>query len=182
MQPYKIALLGLIAFALATATDVVGTTSPARAEPQWIIGHPSNETRLTDLSFGAGFSGGRGTAFTPGIMLGIPVLDSGFIRPINDAIFLEPGLFLGVRNRKDENYLWVIPEFGPRWNFYLTPNWDAFATVKLGWAIGKEGDFWVRGTAGMQWWFARPWALRLETAGGFPVGPGVFVGLSYQFM
>ena len=182
MQRHKNALLGLLIFTFAAVAGIVSTAGTARAEPQWIIAHPSEERRMTDLSFGAGISGARGYAFTPGFMLAFPVLDSGFIRPINDAIFLEPGLFLGVRNRKDETHVWVIPEFGPRWNFYLTPNWDAFATLKLGWAIGKEGNFWVRGTAGMQWWFARPWALRLETAAGFPVGPGLFVGLSYQFL
>jgi len=167
---------------LLGASMAAGLTNSARAEPQWIIGRPSDERRLTDLSFGAGISGGRGFAFTPGVMLGIPIVDGGFIRPINDSLFLEPGLFLGVRHRRDDTYVWVIPEFGPRWNFHLTPNWDAFGALKLGWAIGKEGDLWVRGTAGMQWWFARPWALRLETNAGHPVGPGLFVGLSYQFL
>ena len=154
----------------------------AHAEPDWIIGRRTSERRMTDLSFGSGLGGGRGYAFTPSVMLGIPLLDGGFIPPVNDSLFLEPGLLIGVRHRKDDTYVWVIPEFGPRWNFHLTPNWDAFATLKLGWAIGKEGDLWLRTTAGMQWWFKRPWSLRLETGGGLLVGPGLFVGLSYQFL
>ena len=47
----------------------------ARAEPQWIIARPSDERRMTDLSFGAGLSGARGFAFTPGVMLAIPILE-----------------------------------------------------------------------------------------------------------
>jgi len=177
MRNTKIALLGLV----IVVSSVAGFVSQARAEPDWIVGRPSDARRMTDLSFGSGLAGGRGFAATPGVMLGIPILDSGFIRPVNDAIFLEPGLFLGVRNRHDDTYLWVIPEFGPRWNFYLTPNWDVFGAIKAGWAIGSHGNFWLRGTVGMQWWFARPWALRLESAAG-SIGPGIFAGMSYQFL
>lgn len=155
----------------------------AHAESEWIIGHPSDERRLTDLSFGTGLDGGYGFGVSPGIQLGIPIIDSGLIRPINDSFFIEPGLFLSARfDRDNRDYLWVVPELGPRWNFHLTPHWDVFATLKLGWAIGTKGDFWVRGTAGMQWWFAAPWALRVETAAGAVVGPGVYIGLSYRFM
>lgn len=162
---------------VASATDV------AHAEPDWIIGQPSDELRFTDLSFGANFDGGHGFGLSPGVQLGIPIVDSGLIRPINDALFIEPGLFFSARfDHKHADYFWVVPEVGPRWNFYLTPNWDAFATLKLGWAIGNHGDFWVRGTVGTQWWFARPWALRVETAAGHLTGPGLFLGLSYQFL
>lgn len=155
----------------------------ARAEPEWIIGQPSDERRMTDLSVGAILDGGYGFGFSPGVQMGIPLLDGGLIRPINDSFYLEPGLFLSARfDRRDHDYLWVVPEVGPRWNFHLTPHWDVFATLKLGWAIGDHGDFWVRGTAGMQWWFAAPVALRVETAAGAVVGPGVYLGLSYRFL
>ncbi len=165
------------------ACSVAFLVSHARAEPTWIIGNPSEERRMTDLSFGAVLDAGFGLGFTPGVQLAIPILDGGFIRPINDSLSIEPGLFLAMRfNRHRENYLWVVPEIGPRWNFHLTPNWDVFASIKLGWAIGSHGDFWLRAGPGMQWWFARPWALRLETGGGPRVGPGLFIGLSYQFL
>ena len=165
-------------------------TSLAHAEPHWIIGQRSEEQRFTDLSFGAVLDGGYGFGFAPGVTLGIPILDGGFIPPINDSVFLEPGLFLSMRfhddhwhdpDDDDDFYLWVIPELGPRWNFHLTPNWDAFATLKAGVAIGQDTEFWLRGTAGMNWWFARPWALRLETSAGHPVGPGAYIGLTFQF-
>lgn len=157
--------------------------APARAEPEWIIGQPSDELRMTDLSLGATLDGGHGFGITPGVQMGIPIVDGGFIRPINDSLYLEPGLFMGVRiHRNDPTNFWAIPEIGPRWNFHLTPHWDAFAALKLGWAIGKEGDFWIRGTVGMQWWFVRQWALRLETGGGFPMGGGLYLGMSYRFM
>jgi hypothetical protein len=169
--------------ALALAATLVCTTV-AHAEPQWIIGQRSEEQRFTDLSFGAVLDGSYGFGFTPGVTLGIPLLDGGFIPPINDSLFLEPGLFVATRFHKDDTYVWVIPEFGPRWNFHLTPNWDAFATLKAGWAIGSEGGFWLRGTVGMNWWFARPWALRLETSQGrhgHHVGPAGYLAFTYQF-
>jgi hypothetical protein len=155
----------------------------ARAEPQWIIGEPSDALRMTDLSFGAVLDGGYGFGFTPGVQLAVPILDAGFIRPINDSVYIEPGLFIAARfGRKDENFVWVVPEVGPRWNFHLTPNWDAFAAIKLGWAIGKHHDFWLRAGPGMLWWFRRPWALRIEGGGGPRVGAGVYLGITYQFL
>jgi hypothetical protein len=157
--------------------------STSRAEPQWIIGYPSDEVRMTDLSFGTALDGGWGFGLTPGVQLSIPVLDSGFIRSINDSFHLEPGLFLSARfNRRGESFVWVVPEFGPRWNFHLTPNWDAFAQIKVGWAIGKHHDFWLRAGPGMQWWFKRPWGLRLEAWGGPRTHGGGYLGLSYQFL
>jgi len=161
----------------------VGRSAPARAEPEWIIGQPSDELRLTDLSFGATLDGGHGFGFTPGVQMGIPIVDGGLIRPINDSFYIEPGLFMSARfNHNGENYYWAVPEVGPRWNFHLTPRWDAFAALKLGWAIGDGGDFWIRGTVGMFWWFARNWALRVEVAEGAVVGPGVYLGIGYRFM
>lgn len=162
---------------------LLGPAVPALAEPEWIIGQPSEQRRFTDLSFGTGLDGGHGFGLTPGVQMGIPLVDGGLIRPINDSFYLEPGLFLSARfGHRERDYVWVVPEIGPRWNFHLTPVWDVFAALKLGWAIGTDGDFWVRGTAGMQWWFAEPWALRLETAAGALVGPGIYLGLSYRFM
>ena len=177
--------------ALSLLTVLAGA-SLARAEPHWIIGQRSEETRFTDLSFGAQLDGHHGFGFAPGVTLGIPLLDGGFIPPINDSVFLEPGLFVSMRfhdhdhgpgndDDDDDFWVWVIPEIGPRWNFHLTPNWDAFATLKAGVAIGPDTDFWLRGTAGMNWWFARPWALRLETSAGHPIGPSGYIGLTFQF-
>jgi hypothetical protein len=157
-------------------------TSSARAEPEWIIGNPSEERRPAELSLGAGVGGGRHTILTPGVMFGIPLLDGGFIRPINDSLYLEPGVFMGAHFRDDDTYLWVIPEVGPKWNFHLTPRWDVYASLKLGWAIGRHGDFWLRSNVGMQWWVNRPWALRLETGAGIHHGAGLFIGASYQFL
>ena len=171
-----------VGLSLFIALVVCADAAPARAEPQWIIGERREDLRATDLSFGAGISGGRYLALTPGLMLGIPLLDGGFIPPINDSLFLEPGVFAGVRFRDDKTYGWVVPEVGPRWNFHLTPRWDAYALLKLGLAIGNDVDLWLRSAVGMQWWFNRPWALRLETGGGLYVGGGLFVGFSYQFI
>jgi hypothetical protein len=159
------------------------TTARARAEPEWIVAQPSDELRFTDLSFSLGFDGGYGFGLTPGLQMGIPVVNGGLIPAINDSFYLEPGLLLSVRMRtNDRDLLWVIPELGPRWNFHLTPSWDAFAAIKLGWAIGPEGDFWIRGVIGTLWWFAPGWALRLETAYGALVGAGGTLGLSYRFL
>jgi hypothetical protein len=161
----------------------LGTGGSAAAEPDWIIRQPGDELRFTDLSFGAIFDGHHGFGMSPGVSLGIPVLDGGFIRGLNDSFFLEPGLFFAARfDDKRADYFWVIPEFGPRWNFHLTPNWDVFPAVKAGWAFGRHQEFWFRGTVGTQWWFARPWALRLETSAGTPTGANLYLGMSYQFL
>jgi hypothetical protein len=115
--------------------------------------------------------------------MAIPVLNGGIIPTINDSFYIEPGLWVSGRFRDDApDLVWVIPELGPRWNFHLTPTWDAFTSIKLGWAIGREGDFWIRGTMGTLWWLAPAWALRIEAAYGAVVGPGGYVGLSYRFM
>jgi hypothetical protein len=154
----------------------------AKAEPQWIIGYPSDELRMPDLSFGATLDGGHGFGFSPGVQLSIPVLDRGFIRSVNDSFSLEPGLFVSARvGHRGDTFAWFVPEFGPRWNFHLTPNWDAFAQIKLGYAIGKDHGFWLRAGPGMQWWFAPQWALRLEVWGGPRVVGGAYLGASYRF-
>jgi hypothetical protein len=156
---------------------------PARAAPTWVIAQPSDELRFTDLSFGLLFDGGYGYGLTPSLQMGVPILNGGLIPSVNDSFYVEPGLLVSWRIRKDApDLVWVIPEFGPRWDFHLTPTWDVFASVKLGWAIGHEGDFWVRGTAGALWWFAPTWSLRLETAYGAVVGAGGYLGLGYRFL
>lgn len=153
------------------------------AQPEWIIGQPSDEIRFTDLSVGSLFDGGRGFGLSPGIQMGIPVLDGGFIPPINDSFYVEAGLFVSARFRPDAgDYVWVVPEAGPRWNFHLTTKWDAYAVIKLGWAIGTDGDFWIRGGIGTQWWFVPSWALRAEFTQGALVGPNAYLGLSYRFL
>jgi hypothetical protein len=158
-------------------------SAPARAEPEWIIGQPSDELRFTDLSFGAAFDGGYGFGLSPGVHLGIPMLNGGLIPAINDSFYLEPGLLISARFRQQTSDLvWVVPEVGPRWNFHLTPTWDVFASIKLGWAIGKQGDFWVRGIVGANWWFVPTWGLRAETFYGAVIGPGGYLGLSYRFL
>lgn len=159
------------------------TTPSARAEPTWIVAQPSDELRFTDLSFGVLVDGGYGIGVTPSIQLGVPVLNSGLIPSVNDSFYVEPGLLISTRFRQDaKDLVWVIPEFGPRWDFHLTPTWDVFASIKVGWAIGHEGDFWVRGTLGALWWLRPTWSLRLETAYGAVVGAGGYLGLGYRFL
>lgn len=156
---------------------------PASADPEWIIGYPSDEIRMTDLSFGTLFDGREGFGLLAGAQLAVPILDAGLVRPINDALYIEPGLFVGGRFHRDrDDHWWVVPEVGPRWNFYLTPHWDVFASIKFGWAIGRHGDFWVRGTAGARWWFLPQLALRAEIAGAAVVGGEGYLGLSYRFL
>jgi hypothetical protein len=156
---------------------------PAAAEPDWIIKQPGDELRFADLGFGTLFDGHHGFGFTPGVSLGIPVLEDGFIRGLNDSFFIEPGLYFGARfDDRRADYFWVVPEFGPRWNFHLTPRWDVFPALKVGWAFGRHQEPWVRATVGTVWWFSRPWGLRLETSGGHPTPAMLYVGLSYQFL
>src|SRR5690348_5030946 len=129
---------------LCLLAGLLGAALPAHAEPEWIIGQRSEQRRFTDLSVRAMLDGGDGFGFSPGVQMGIPLVDGGLIRPINDSFYLEPGLLLSTRfHQHGKDYVWVVPELGPRWNFHLTPFWDVFASLKLGWAIGTEGDFWI---------------------------------------
>lgn len=172
-----------ICLRLCLLLGICAVSLSARAEPEWIIHQENDELRFTDLSFGLGFDGGYGFGLSPSIHMGIPVLNGGFIPPINDSFYIEPGLLVSARVRRHgRDLFWVIPEVGPRWNFHLTPTWDVFASIKLGWAIGREGDFWIRGQIGTLWWFAPNWALRLETHHGAAIGQGAYLGLSYRFM
>jgi hypothetical protein len=176
MRTWCIVLLGGL-------LGVLGSLSGAQAQPEWIIGQASDEIRFTDLTLSSLFDGGYGFGFTPGVQMGIPVLEGGFIPALNDSFFIEPGLLVSMRFRRDaKDLVWVVPEVGPRWNFHLTPSWDAFVTCKLGWAIGTKGDFWIRGTLGTNWWFVAAWALRAEFSAGAVVGPGGSIGLSYRFL
>lgn len=172
-----------IGMQLAVLLGVVFVSPRVEAQPEWIIGQPSDQIRLTDLTFGSLFDGGYGFGLSPGVQIGIPVLDGGFIPAINDSFYLEPGLLVSIRLRRDtSDYVWAVPEVGPRWNFHLTTTWDVFAAVKLGWAIGSQGDFWFRASAGTQWWFTPSWALRGEFGYGAVIGPNGFLGLSYRFL
>ncbi|HEX6241761.1 MAG TPA: hypothetical protein VFZ61_12725 [Polyangiales bacterium] len=162
---------------------LLGSAARSSAQVEWVIAQPSDEIRLTDLSLGAVFDGGEGFGVTPGFQMGIPLVNAGLIPAINDSLFLEPGLLVSVRIRKHEDDLaWVVPELGPRWNFHLAPTWDVFASVKLGWAIGREGDLWLRGTLGSLWWFVPSWSLRAEFAYGAVVGAGGYLGMGYRFL
>jgi len=179
--PFMRGGLRVLGAALALA---IGLTAPsAKAEPDWIIRQPGDELRFTDLSIGAIVDGHHGVGLTHGLSLGIPVLDNGFIRAVNDSFFLEPGLYFSARfDKHHADYFWVIPEFGPRWNFHLTPKWDVFPAIKAGWAIGPHDRFWFRGTVGTQWWFAKPWGLRMEASAHAKVGGSLYIGLSYKFL
>jgi hypothetical protein len=172
-----------IALYLCVVCSVPWAATDAAAQPEWIVAQPSDEIRFTDLSLGSLLDGGDGFGLSPGIHLGVPLLNGGVIPPINDSLYLEAGLYVSARfHRHADNYVWAVPEIGPRWNFHLTPTWDAYATLKFGWAIGEHGDFWLRSGVGTLWWFADAWGLRGEIGYGALVGTAAYLGLSYRFM
>jgi len=162
---------------------VLGAPRTTRADPEWIVGQPSDEIRMTELSMGALLDGGFGFGFSPGLLMSVTVLDSGFVPSLNDSFAVEFGAFMSARiGYRHDNLLWFVPEVGPRWNFHLTRRWDAFATLKAGWAVGKYGDFWFRGTLGNNVWLSDAWAVRLELSPGTIAKFSGFVGLTYKFL
>ncbi len=162
----------------------------ASAAEEWIIkqGGQSHSEQTVDV---VGLLDVFGTMrIGVGGWYGMSLVPEGFIKPINDAFFLEVGAYL-----EHDRYSWgyagydctvswnrLSPLGGVRWNFYLTPEWTVFATSKLGYAIGfgdsescsgptgtynassgvNYSAFQFDGAAGAYWKMSDAWSLRLE--------------------
>lgn len=116
--------LGVVALA--------SSTKPALAEPS-IIKRPFRGARPLQLDLHAGFSFiGRGLA--AGGRFGIPVVHNGFVKKINNAIYVNFGADLYFIDYKHGGAKGVYaPAVGipvtMHWEFYFTRSWTAFGEV-----------------------------------------------------
>jgi hypothetical protein len=117
---------------LLTALTLAVTIAPTAAHGQSIIKRPFGGSRPMQLDVHAGFSFvGRGLA--TGARFGIPLMHNGFIKSINNAVYINFGLdlyFVNYKYARNDSYAvgLGIP-VTLHWEFYFTPRWSAFGEV-----------------------------------------------------
>ncbi len=173
------------AFRWSAALALIALSAPGSAQASELTirsqYEPESRAHQLDLVVSTYVAGGY-VGFVPGLLYGFPVAPQGFISSLNDAFYIEAGLFLGAFF--DPTFFWMTPVAGVRWCFYLTKEWAVFAAVRLGWSFEfddeiKRGGFYADGTIGAHWHFSDTFALRLET-GGARFGYRAIVGISWQ--
>lgn len=178
---------------------VLALSFPAIASAELTVKDDAPHTRATHLDAFvlAGFVGY--THFGAGAWFAYPILPDGFIKPWNDALFIEAG---GALERYswdwgsfgvDCSYSWMrlTPMGGARWSVYLTPEWAVFATAKLGYGIGfadnydcggyngsasepSLSSFEIDSSLGAHWQLSDGWQARFEMGYfGAQVGAGM---------
>lgn len=144
------------------------------------IKRPFGGERATELNLHAGISH-FGAGLGIGARVAIPIIDNGFVRSINNAIYLTIGGDLlfercwGCDKRDDDDYgvAVAIPLTG-RWQFNFTPRWSAYGEVGpniyihshwLGDARfrgpGHAPGAWIAAAVGGKWHFAPRTSLTL---------------------
>lgn len=165
------------ALALGAALTFAPTSASAA---DWIIKEDSAEKRPWELGIlvGVPYCCGGYFSLDPGVMLGIPLVDKGFV-PINDSFYLEVGAWTHL-GFADPFQFAVSPFGGVRWNFHLMEVWDAYGALRAGLSIGDVLDPYVYGVAGTTWKFSERVGLRGELGGGIG-GGNLAVGIDIDF-
>ncbi len=144
------------------------------------IGTPFTGERRAELNLHAGFSP-RGLGPAGGLRFAIPIIDNGFVRSINNAIYITFGADLFFeqcvggcgKTANDYGVAFAVPVTG-RWQFNFTPRWSAYGEVgpnlyvHTGWlgkgvfpGFGHVSDAWLAVAAGGKWHFSRTSSLTL---------------------
>lgn len=133
-----------------------------------------------ELNLHAGLSH-RGPGPAAGVRVAIPVIDNGFVRSIDNAIYLTIGgdvLFdrcFGCGKHDDDYGVAVAIPLTGRWQFNFTPRWSAYGEVgpniyiHSGWlgggghfpGLGHHPDAWLAAAVGGKWHFAPRTSLTL---------------------
>ena len=93
-----------------------------------------------------------------GLRFGIPILDNGFIKSINNAVYINFGAdFLFVKYFDEYSPAMDIPA-ALHWEFYFTEKWSAYAEFGLniyihpsvfrGYGWYSSGGYWITGSVG----------------------------------
>ena len=194
----KTARTGLLSAALAIAIAACAlSASPVAAQEEQSGTHApgglmdeSPQIRPMMLSFFAGLHYGHYAALGLPLTLAgrfyIPLVENGFIPPLNDEFGLEFGIdfnitFLSSIYNESTLFGFGVP-VDVLWDFHITPNFDAYA--KLGLVLGSNfSDF----SYGGFWWTIREAVgLRLKITEGLyfraEAGyPAIMAGLGFTF-
>ncbi len=111
--------------ALALVTSLA-VSSPAFATD---ITEPFSGSRPQTLEFHGGFAY-YGVGLAAGLRYGIPIVDNGFIAPINNSVYINFGgdfYLLGNVPGSGRSGIGVGVPVALQWNFYFTEDWSAYA-------------------------------------------------------
>lgn len=115
---------------LLLTTLALTLIAPAASHGQSIIKRPFGGIRPMQLDVHAGFAFvGKGLA--TGARFGIPLFHNGFIKTVNNAVYINFGLDLyfvsaSYKHAKDEYAVGLGIPVTLHWEFYFTPRWSAF--------------------------------------------------------
>lgn len=127
------------------------------------------------LDLHAGFSYvGRGLA--TGARFGIPIVHNGFLKKLNNAIYINFGVdfyFVNYTGKSKDGYSAALGiPVTMHWEFYFTPTWSAFGEVGPNIYLGPglfHGDafkfsaaHWVSGGVGGRYWISDRFTLTLR--------------------
>ena len=159
------------------------------AQAQSIIKQPFGGERPYQLDVHAGFSYfGRGLA--TGVRFGIPIVHNGFVKTINNAIYINFGAdlyFIDYHHKGHDEYAVAIGvPVTMHWEFYFTPKWTAFGEVGpnlflhpgvfKGHGWGWSGRHWVTVSGGGRYMINESLALTLRLG-----SPYSSFGVSFMF-
>lgn len=165
----------LILAVIVACGAVAAPIRSVQAEEMILLDPGGGKRRHTQLDFvGSAWVFGSLKWLGAGAWIAYPIVPDGFIRPWNDSFMLEAGMYMNLyfdsRYVDDTSWLGIIPLAGVRWNFYLTQDWTAFATLKAGFRLRMIGDaneraahFAPHVTVGAHWRLNEKTYLRLET-------------------
>lgn len=127
-----------------------------------------------------------GLGLTAGVRLGIPIVASGFIPSINNAVYIHVGAdFYYTGNGKREYGVAIGLPVMLHWEFYFTQKWSAFAEVGVNVYLNSElfrgkgflpGARWFIGAVGGKLHISSHFALVLRVG-----SPYTSFGLSFAF-
>lgn len=166
---------------LAIVSTVLVFSSSESEAAEWIITETTKQVdRAHQLDVGSILN--FDSAFTPGVLYGLPIAPDGLISSLNDSLYLEFGSFLRTMFGSLGPHVSLIPVVGARWNFHLTPDWTVFSALRMGPAFALTdfavGGLYIDGSLGARWHASDTLDLRLETFGG-RFGGGILVGAGF---
>lgn len=169
-------------FALAL-TLAIGL--PATAQGQSILKQPFGGQRPYQLDVHAGFAY-VGSGLAAGARFGIPIVHNGFIKSINNSIYINFGADLYFIEYGHSHSVGLGIPINLHWEFYFTPKWSAFGEVGPnifihpgifkghGWAW--SGKHWFSVAAGGRYFLNDSMALTLRVG-----NPYTSFGVSFFF-
>lgn len=121
---------------LIAAGAALALSAPAFATD---ISEPFSGDRAMALEFHAGFTG-YGSGLVGGGRFGIPIVDNGFIGPINNSVYINFGADFYLLSRvagfrSNRGGIAIGLPVALQWNFYFSDDWSAYAEAGLNFYI-----------------------------------------------